>query len=113
MRVLQFTILLLVALGLAGCSTNSATPKTYKAPTAKKLADYQKTMSLVASGIKHDSKYNKIELDTPQKKAWFKQLTYQLWDRQISNKEFMAMGLAKYPTHKYEFDFVIRGFAKY
>lgn len=113
MRLLPFTLLLLIALGLSGCSNNGLSPAKYEKPTATKLPLYQKKMSLVASGIKHDSRYSKIELDTPEKKAWFKKITYQLWDRQITNRQFMAIGLAKYPTHKYEFDFVIRGFAKH
>jgi hypothetical protein len=65
----------------------------------------------VASGIKDDPNYNRIALDTDEKRAWFRSITYQLWDRQMTKQQFMAEGLSKYPAHKYEFEFVIRGFA--
>ena len=115
-------------LGLSGCtpaspylnSNNRATnihqTKTtpampYEKPTPHKMALYQQTMRTVASGIQNDSNYRRIALDTPEKKAWFKQLTYRLWDRQITRQQFMQEGLAKYPTHQHEFEFVINGFA--
>jgi hypothetical protein len=108
-------------LGFSGCTPASqylsapAKTKTavthYESPTPHKLALYQQTMRSVASGIKHDTKYQRITLDTPEKKEWFKTLTYRLWDRQITRQQFMAEGLAQYPTHSYEFEFVINGFA--
>lgn len=110
-------------LGLSGCTPASqylgttATPISttsttyYEKPTPHKLALYQQTMRSVASGIKHDTTYQRITLDTPEKKEWFKTLTYRLWDRQITRQQFIAEGLAKYPTHRYEFQFVIDGFA--
>jgi hypothetical protein len=106
-------------LGLSGCTspTGMVTPPqsqsvstSYEKPTPHKLALYQQTMRSVASGIKHDSNYRRITLDTPEKKEWFRMLTYRLWDRQITRNQFMAEGLAQYPTHKYEFEFVIKGF---
>ena len=116
-------------LGLSGCtpaspylnSTRETTHKTvqqvkplqkmvYEKPTPHKMALYQQTMRKVASGIQNDSNYRRIALDTPEKKAWFKQLTYRLWDRQITRQQFMQEGLAKYPTHQHEFQFVINGF---
>jgi len=92
-------------------STSQPLKKTYKKPTAAKLAAYQETMSKVASSIKDDPNYNKITLDTPEKKAWFRDLTYRLWDRQISKDQFISEGLKKYPTHRYEFEFVVKGFS--
>jgi len=82
----------------------------YEKPTPHKLALYQQTMRSVASGIKLDSNYKRITLDTPEKKEWFRMLTYRLWDRQITRYQFMREGLAQYPTHRYEFEFVINGF---
>jgi hypothetical protein len=109
-------------LGLSGCTpasqylstptkmaTNTVTQ--YESPTPRKSALYQQTMRSVASGIKHDTKYQRIALDTTEKKEWFKTLTYRLWDRQITRHQFMAEGLAKYPSRRYEFQFVIDGFA--
>ncbi|WP_295417787.1 hypothetical protein [Sulfurovum sp.] len=109
----------LLGLGLTGCtntfdaltpSTSKTVRKTYEKPTAAKLEAYNNMMRRVASGIKNDPNYNRIALDTPEKKAWFKDLTYRLWDRQINKYQFVAEGLRKYPTHKYEFEFVVRGF---
>jgi len=104
---------------LSGCTPASqylgSAPTTtnithYESPTPRKMALYKQTMRSVASGIKHDTKYQRIALDTPEKKEWFKTLTYRLWDRQITRQQFMAEGLAQYPTHRYEFEFVINGF---
>ncbi len=99
------------SLDLSGPSGASTIQKTYKAPTPEKLERYQQKMMEVASGIKDDPKYDRIILDTPEKKSWFKDLTYRLWDRQITADQFMEEGLEKYPTHRYEFEFVIRGFS--
>jgi len=109
-------------LGLTGCTPasqyldtpaqqNVSTVTHYESPTPRKLALYQQTMRSVAAGIKHDTQYQRIALDTPEKKEWFKTLTYRLWDRQITRQQFLAEGLAQYPTHRYEFEFVINGFA--
>ncbi len=109
-------------LGLSGCTSatpylnstsekNTVTTTHYEKPTPHKTALYQQTMRSVASGIQNDSNYRRIALDTPEKKEWFKQLTYRLWDRQITRQQFMSEGLAKYPTHQHEFQFVINGFA--
>jgi hypothetical protein len=68
-------------------------------------------MRKVASKIQYDPKYNRIALDSPEKKVWFRDLTYRLWDRQITKSQFVAEGLEQYPTHKYEFEFVVRGFS--
>lgn len=83
----------------------------YEKPTPHKMELYQQTMRTVASGIQNDNNYRHIALDTPEKKSWFKQLTYRLWDRQITRQQFIQEGLAKYPTHQHEFQFVINGFA--
>jgi hypothetical protein len=108
-------------LGLSGCTPPSqyltSSPKSttssthYESPTPHKMALYQQTMRSVASGIQNDTKYQRIALDTPEKKEWFKHLTYRLWDRQITRQQFLAEGLAQYPTHRYEFEFIINGFA--
>ena len=118
------SMLLLVGLGLSGCSNNLPTlnsepspqqshqiakPVTYQAPTPHKLEKYQTTMRSIASGIKNDPSYQRLELDTDENKAWFKDLTYRLWDRQMTKETFLAQGLAKYPSHRYEFNFVING----
>jgi len=114
---LKLFILTIIGLSFAACTSpnNLLTPSTskitYQKPTAAKFELYQKTMMRVASGIKNDPNYNKIALNTPEKKAWFRDLTYRLWDRQITRHQFISEGLAKYPTHKYEFQFIVNGFS--
>jgi len=109
-----------VALGFTGCTnsmnllsepTNTTTAQHYVQPAPARSEAYQNIMRKVASGIKDDLNYHRIALDTPEKKAWFKSLTYRLWDRQMTRQQFMTEGLAKFPTHQYEFNFIINGFA--
>ena len=83
----------------------------YEEPSPEKKEAYENTMRKIAAGIQHDSNYKRIALNTPEKKAWFKNLTYRLWDRQITRQTFMAEALAKYPSHEYEFNFILKGFA--
>ena len=119
---LYLLLIIISLLGLSGCTpasqylsaptgTSSATTQShYEKPTPHKLALYKQTMRSVASGIQNDPNYRRIALDTPEKKEWFKNLTYKLWDRQITRSQFMAEGLAQYPSHSHEFQFVINGF---
>lgn len=112
------TTLLLAGLAINGCSTtDTPTPKVthvhYKKPTPQKEEQFHKTMMKVALSTKEDDKYNRMALDTPEKKEWFKTLMYRLWDRQITRDQFIAEGIEKYPTHRYEFSFVANGFQKY
>ena len=123
---LRTSIALLTALSFSGCTSPmdmletpqvktapTPAPKQYQQPTPEKTEAYQNTMRSVASGIANDPNYHRIALDTPEKKAWFKDLTYRLWDRQISTNQFMSEGLSKYPEHTYEFNFVANGFQKH
>jgi len=120
-------IVILVAFAFSGCtsSTNVSPEQTqsrkkasatkhlsqnYAQPSPEKKEAYENTMRKVASGIKDDPNYQRIALDTPEKRAWFKSITYQLWDRQITKEQFMSEGLSQYPGHRYEFQFVINGF---
>jgi len=111
----------IVALALSGC-TNTATTPAAPVPTVKRIP-YEKAspekqdrfhedMIAVAKSTKNDPNYHRMALDTPERKAWFKNLMYQLWDGQISKAQFVAEGVSKYPTHKYEFEFVANGFVK-
>jgi len=111
----------IAALALSGC-TNSITapsvptpaPVVKKVPYAQALPEKQdrfhEDMIAVATSTKNDPNYNRMALDTPEKKAWFKNLMYQLWDGQITKAQFIAEGVSKYPTHRYEFEFVANGF---
>ena len=112
-------VAIIAMIGFTGCSnpiSSHTTPtyskQTYTKPSATKSANFKNTMTKVALSTKNDANYKKMTLDTPEKKAWFKDLMFRLWDRQITRHQFMAEGLAKYPTHKYEFTFVSNGFQK-
>lgn len=117
---LRLTIAACLALGFSGCtnsmnsliSPTAPAPKAqhYQQPTAAQSEAYQQTMRKVAAGIQYDPNYQRIALDTPEKKAWFKSLTFRYWDRQISKSQFMSEGLAQYPDHSYEFNFIANGF---
>lgn len=120
------SIAILTALSFTGCTSPMnmlSTPETqtqrapvqiqYQEPTPEKMEAYQNTMRNVASGIKDDPNYQRIAFDTPEKKAWFKDLTYRLWDRQITTNQFISEGLSRYPERQYEFNFVAKGFQKH
>ena len=128
----NFIIVTCIALGLSGCTSSmnylidpieptqpSQTVQPaqtvpakydYEEPTTDKKEAYEKKMREVASGIKNDPNYQRLALDTPEKKEWFKKLTYRLWDRQITRQQFITEGLKRYPDHGYEFNFIVRGF---
>jgi len=84
--------------------------RKYYQPTPQKEALFNKEMRRVALSTQNDPRYHRMSLDTPEKKEWFKTLMYRLWDRQITRDEFIAQGVAKYPTHRYEFEFIANGF---
>ncbi len=86
--------------------------RKYYPPTPQKEAIFNKEMRRIALSTQNDSRYNRMALNTPEEKAWFKKLMYRLWDRQITRDEFIALGLQKYPTHRYEFEFIANGFQK-
>ena len=91
MRRNFFIIVTSFALGLSGCTSSidhliepskptytqstqtRSTQYSYEAPTPQKQQAYEKTMRKVASGIKDDPNYQRLALDTPEKKEWFKE----------------------------------------
>jgi hypothetical protein len=89
---------------------SAATEEYYEEPSTEKKEAYEKTMRKIASGIKDDPNYQRLSLNTPEKKEWFKKLTYRLWDRQITRQQFIEEGLKRYPNNGYEFNFIVRGF---
>lgn len=128
----HFIIVTCIALGLTGCTSSvdhliepnkpsqssqsshavQATPMedNYETPSPEKKVAYEKKMRNIASGIKDDPNYQRLSLDTAEKKEWFKTLTYRLWDRQITRQQFITEGLKRYPNNGYEFNFIVRGF---
>jgi hypothetical protein len=91
----------------------AAAPVRYAQPSEAKLAAFHPVMTKVALSTREDPKYNRMALDTTEKKEWFQNLMYRLWNRDISKGQFISEGLAKYPTHRYEFNFIANGFQKY
>jgi PBP1b-binding outer membrane lipoprotein LpoB len=131
----RISIIILSAAFLAGCSNpmESAAPRisqvehstadterttvpvtrNYEAVTSEKEARFHKTMLAVAKSTKQDPHYHRMALNTAEEKKWFKDLMYRLWDRQITRKEFIAQGTAKYPDHKYEFTYIANAYQNY
>jgi len=117
---LKLVIAALAGLSFSACTspylgTNSAPEArvTYEKPTEAKLEKFHPVMTKVALSTKKDPKYKKMALTTTEEKEWFHDLMYRLWDRQITKNQFIAEGVAKYPTHRYEFAFVANGFQRY
>jgi len=108
-------------LAFTGCtSTTYPVPSVPEAPVVKyvpynqaspeKQNRFHEDMIAVAMSTKNDPNYHRMALDTPEKKAWFKDLMYRLWDGQITKQQFVSEGVREYPNHGYEFKFVANGF---
>ena len=102
---------------LTGCSTvpQTLTPvkpvkPLYEVSLSQKNQAYNQSMLKVGMSTKKDTRYQRIDLANDENKQWFKDLTYKLWDRQITRDQFVAEGVSKYPGHRYEFEFVAEGF---
>jgi len=124
----ELIVMASVVLGLSGCTSSvdhlmgpsqpvtkrpsqpTYTQQNFEEPTPEKQEAYEKKMIQVAAGIQNDLNYKRLALDTPEKKEWFKTLTYRLWDRQITRQQFIREGLKRYPDHGYELNFIVRGF---
>ncbi len=111
-------VLMIFALFIyTGCSKKAPQHKmlhaNYEKPTKEKVERFHQVMTKIALSTKSNPRYNRMALDTPEKKAWFKTLMYRLWDRQITRKAFISEGLKRYPKHHYEFRFIANGFQKY
>jgi len=116
----NLSAILILGAVITGCSTpgmikpaSHTVTRHYEKPTPQKEAAFNETMGKVALSTQEDPRYKKLALDTPEKKAWFKQLLYRLWDRQITRAQFIQEGLQRYPDRAYEFRFIANGFQKY
>ncbi|MCF6206648.1 MAG: hypothetical protein L3J47_07135 [Sulfurovum sp.] len=108
--------LLLASLFFAGCSNvggPSMAASTYERPTPAKEEKFHETMIKVAQSTQSNPNYNRMKLNTPEEKKWFKNLMYRLWDRQITRAQFIAEGTARYPNHKYEFTYIANAYQRY
>ncbi len=86
--------------------------KSYENASEAKMAAYNSDMRKVGLSTKKDPKYKSFGFKTTEEKIWFRDLTYAYWHRDITKNQFISKGLAKYPTHRYEFAFVADGFQK-
>ena len=118
---LRLVISSIAVLALAGCTNNPMAPSApsvqpvvqrtnYDQASPEKQDRFHEDMIAVATSTKDDPNYHRMALDTPERKAWFKNLMFQLWDGQITKQQFVAEGISKYPNHKYEFEFVANGY---
>jgi len=116
--ILIATLLAATSLSFTAC-TKSPKPKTpeqvKQVPAEPQMSDaekqiaYKGTMKKVGAEIKRDANYKRLDLSTPELKNWFTDITYQLWDGQISRGQFIALGLEKYPDRAYEFEIIANG----
>ena len=115
MRFLSYA--LITSLFMSGCSYDALTaqntaptqriahtqtsPMTHVAPHG-----FDDVMQALVAQIKADANYRKIGLKTPKEKQWFKATLYKLWHRDITRSDFIAQGVKRYPTKRYEFTFI-------
>ena len=117
-----FTSLVVVAgLSFTACTSTSPKPQPKVQPKtqqvekkpeitqAQKNDVYKSAMRKVGSAIKQDMNYQKLDLSTPELKEWFTDITYKLWDHQLTRGQFVAFGLEKFPKHSYEFNLIADG----
>ncbi|MDD3775119.1 MAG: hypothetical protein PHV08_04065 [Sulfurovaceae bacterium] len=102
-------ILVLIAAMITGCAPELDT--TYMQNESEKISiakhkSFDAKLEEVASVVKQDPNYKKINLETKEEKDWFKQLSYRLWDKQITKTQFIEAGVTRYPSNYYEFDLI-------
>ena len=113
MSIRNVTILILTAYVLSGCAETVAffekgqarksNAFIYETPTPEKKAMFKKVLAQTAKSVKRDPKYRPIGLSSKEEKAWFATLTYRLWDRQITRRDFINEASLRYPQRVYEF----------
>lgn len=117
-RLLITSAITATGLSFTACTTTQPVPpkpqvkQVPAAPVksdAEKHVEYKSTMKIVGKNIKRDANYKRLDLSTPELKNWFTDITYKLWDGQISRGQFIAAGLEKFPGHSYEFETISNG----
>ncbi|MEA3455730.1 MAG: hypothetical protein U9R26_04425 [Campylobacterota bacterium] len=107
-RALSLVSLILVA----GLSFTACTPEPKQKKPEPVMSEemkhtaYKNAMRNVGTDIKQDMNYQKLDLTTPELKSWFTDITYKVWDKQITQQHFISMGLEKFPRHHYEFEVI-------
>jgi hypothetical protein len=126
-KVLTVALIAVAGLSFSGCvkivTSNSPkvnTGNNVATPAVSKRAALHANMSVeekeqahtlvmrkVGQDVKANSRYKKMDLLKPvDNRSWFKELTFQLWDGEISKNQFVTSGLEFYPNNKYEFNFI-------
>ena len=60
----------------------------------------------VIDDAKSDSSYKKIPLDSRADQRWFMETMFKVWNKEITQEEFIRLGLEKFPDNKESFEFV-------
>ena len=119
--LLSASLVAAVGLGMTACTPAhhpASAPKPHVKPQVpakpqlseeEKQAAYKTAMRNTGMAIKKDANYRKLDLSTPELKEWFNDITYKLWDHQITRSQFIAYGLEKYPDRAYEFNVIADG----
>lgn len=76
---------------------------------AQKNDAYKNAMRKVGESIAQDTNYQKLDLSTAELKDWFTDITFKVWDHQITREQFVASGLEKFPNRTYEFNKIAKG----
>lgn len=79
--------------------------------TAPELEDVAKVDKDVIYRPKKNKNYASLNLNTKEKKAWFRDLTNKLLDGKIDKNTFVEEGLKRYPTRKKELKSLARRIA--
>ncbi|MCD6213109.1 MAG: hypothetical protein J7J02_09025 [Sulfurovum sp.] len=116
-------IKLLIAV-LAGFTFTACTNTTPSVPAQKtvvnsfenaseaKTAAFKAKQREVGLSTKKDPNYHSpmSEIKAKNKKDWFNNQMYRLWDRQITRNQYITESVSEFPNHKYEFTFIANGF---
>jgi len=121
-RLITISMIAMISLGFTACTKNPPpTPRPAQVESkpnvsqqqiakenriAKKNLAYKNAMREVGAIIKSDSNYKRLNLSTPELKNWFTDVTFKVWDHQISKRQFISYGLEKFPDHAYEFNLI-------
>ncbi|MDD5406067.1 MAG: hypothetical protein PHE73_03890 [Sulfurovaceae bacterium] len=115
MKNISILSILIISVFFAGCApvldTTYMGNNSERLPTAKEKA-FDEKLEQVASIVKQDPNYKKINLDTELEKDWFKKISYKLWDKQITETQFIEAGVTRYPSNYYEFALIAKWLQK-
>ncbi len=79
-------------------------PETIRSYQQPKLSSTYDPKKSPPAAFKINKNYASLNLNTKEKKAWFRALTKKLQDGKISKDTFIKEGLKRYPTKEKEFN---------